>query len=176
MRCRTPRSATLMARTEFDVAVLHDAPPDRNGECSFGIACDMPGRWCGANAARRVAFINQRCRRCRAPRSIPSDAIGFRRADRRTAARTAHGRAARERCAGDDRAAGGGARAGWRTIQSGIGDTPAAAMWRRCACIAGCASIRGSSRRNTCSWPMPARIDPGAEQCDGRRVGRCGFL
>jgi acyl-CoA hydrolase len=50
--------ATL-ASTEFDIAVLHVAPADRDGNCSFGIACDMPGLvW--PNARRRIAFVNTR--------------------------------------------------------------------------------------------------------------------
>lgn len=66
--------ATLMAATEFDVAVLHVAPPDRNGGCSFGVSCDMPGLvW--RNAKRRVAFINERMPAILGADFMPSEAI-----------------------------------------------------------------------------------------------------
>ena len=66
----------LVAATEFDVAVLHVAPPDSNGRCSFGLACDMPGLvW--PNAERCVAFINQRMPSIAGADSIPADAISL---------------------------------------------------------------------------------------------------
>lgn len=66
----------LMAATEFDVAVLHVAPPDRDGRCSFGVACDMPGLvW--PNAGRSVAFVNDRMPSIPGADFIPADAISL---------------------------------------------------------------------------------------------------
>ena len=66
----------LMAATEFDVAVLHVAPPDRDGRCSFGVACDMPGLvW--PNAGRCVAFVNDRMPSIPGADFIPADAISL---------------------------------------------------------------------------------------------------
>jgi acyl-CoA hydrolase len=66
--------ASLMAETEFDVAVLHVAPPDRSGRCSFGLSCDMPGLvW--ANAKRRVAFVNDRMPSVPGADMMPAEAI-----------------------------------------------------------------------------------------------------
>lgn len=66
----------LMAATEFDVAVLHVAPPDRDGRCSFGVACDMPGLvW--PNASRCVAFVNDRMPSIPGADFIPADAISL---------------------------------------------------------------------------------------------------
>jgi len=66
--------ADLMARTEFDVAVLHVAPPDSAGRCSFGLACDMPGLvW--QSAGRRVAFVNDRMPALPHADFIPADRI-----------------------------------------------------------------------------------------------------
>lgn len=66
--------ATLMAETEFDVAVLHVAPPDRSGLCSFGLSCDMPGLvW--PRAKRRVAFINARMPVLPGAETMPAEAI-----------------------------------------------------------------------------------------------------
>ena len=65
-----------MAATEFDVAILHVAPPDRHGNCSFGIACDMPGLvW--RNAKRRIAFVNARMPTLPDADFIPADEIEF---------------------------------------------------------------------------------------------------
>ena len=64
----------LMAATAFDLAVLHTAPPDRAGNCSFGLACDMgPLAW--PNARRKVAFINSQMPALQGAESIPSDAL-----------------------------------------------------------------------------------------------------
>ena len=66
----------LMAATEFDVAVLHVAPPDRDGRCSFGVACDMPGLvW--PKAGRCVAFVNERMPTIPGAEFIPADAISL---------------------------------------------------------------------------------------------------
>ncbi len=49
----------LLSRTEFDLAILHCAPPRANEACSFGISCDAaPIAW--PKARRRVAFMNHR--------------------------------------------------------------------------------------------------------------------
>ena len=56
----------LLKRTDFDLAILHAAPPDANGLCSFGIACEAPGIvW--PRAEKCVAFLNRRMPRI--PRS-----------------------------------------------------------------------------------------------------------
>lgn len=50
--------ATLL-ETRFDLAILHAAPPDADGHCSFGVACDAPAI-AAARAGKRVAFLNAR--------------------------------------------------------------------------------------------------------------------
>lgn len=51
--------AETLAQTAFDAVILHVAPPDRNGMCSFGVSCDTGGIiW--PRAKRRIAFINPR--------------------------------------------------------------------------------------------------------------------
>jgi acyl-CoA hydrolase len=66
----------LMVATEFDVAVLHVAPPDRDGRCSFGVACDMPGLvW--PKAGRCVAFVNERMPAIPNADFIPADAVSL---------------------------------------------------------------------------------------------------
>lgn len=48
----------LLSRMEFDLALLHVAPPDADRRCSFGIACDAPGIvW--PRATKRIAFVNR---------------------------------------------------------------------------------------------------------------------
>ncbi len=65
----------LLDRTEFDLAILHVAPPDEQGMCSFGIACDAPSLvW--PRARRRVAFLNLHM-----PRIPNADAIALDRID-----------------------------------------------------------------------------------------------
>ena len=49
----------LLERTAFDLAILHAAPPDANGRCSFGIASDAPGI-AALRSKRRIAFLNRR--------------------------------------------------------------------------------------------------------------------
>jgi len=66
----------LMAAAEFDVAVLHVAPPDRDGRCSLGLACDMAGLvW--PKAGRCVAFVNERMPSIPGADFIPADAISL---------------------------------------------------------------------------------------------------
>lgn len=49
--------ADLLAGMAFDHVLLHTAPPDAQGRCSFGVACDTPALvW--PRARRRTAFIN----------------------------------------------------------------------------------------------------------------------
>lgn len=65
---------TTLAHMEFDVAVLHAAPPGPDGECSFGLSCDMaPLVW--PNARRRVVFVNEQMPSLDHAESMPSEAI-----------------------------------------------------------------------------------------------------
>jgi acyl-CoA hydrolase len=50
--------ATL-ARTEFDVAILHAAPPGADGMCSFGVSCEA-GELVWLKAGMRVALLNEK--------------------------------------------------------------------------------------------------------------------
>lgn len=64
----------LMAATEFDLAVLHTSPADRAGNCSFGLACDMgPLVW--PNARRKVAFLNKQMPTPEGAESVPMEAL-----------------------------------------------------------------------------------------------------
>ncbi len=46
-----------LAGMDFDAALLHAAPPDRHGQCSFGIACDTPSIvW--SRAKMRAVILN----------------------------------------------------------------------------------------------------------------------
>lgn len=66
----------LMAATAFDVAVLHTAQADGKGRLSFGIACDMPGLvW--PNAQRRIALVNRQMPRIADAEFIPESEITF---------------------------------------------------------------------------------------------------
>lgn len=49
----------VLSETRFDLAILHAAPPDADGYCSFGIACDAPSI-ATARAAKCIAFLNRR--------------------------------------------------------------------------------------------------------------------
>ena len=49
----------LLERTTFDLAILHAAPPDADGRCSFSIASDAPGI-AALRSKRRIAFLNRR--------------------------------------------------------------------------------------------------------------------
>ncbi len=65
--------ATL-SRTEFDVAIFHVSQPDAQGQCSFGLSCDTPSLvW--PSAARRVAFVNKRMPYLPGAERIPLEAI-----------------------------------------------------------------------------------------------------
>jgi acyl-CoA hydrolase len=66
--------ATLLSRTDFDLAILHASQPDQAGHCSFGIACEAPGIvW--PRAKRRVAFVNDRMPRIPGSDGIPADQL-----------------------------------------------------------------------------------------------------
>jgi acyl-CoA hydrolase len=64
----------LLEQTEFDLAVLHAAPPDRNGRCSFSIASDAPGI-AAPRAGKRVVFLNKRLPAIEDAESIHIDRI-----------------------------------------------------------------------------------------------------
>lgn len=59
----------LNEEARFDVALVQVAPPDENGQCSLGIACDFtPAAW--PRATRVLAHVNPRMPRTHGP-SIP---------------------------------------------------------------------------------------------------------
>ncbi len=63
-----------LSRMEFDVAIFHVSQPDAHGQCSFGLSCDMPSLvW--PNAGRRVAFVNRQMPFLSLAEGIPSEAI-----------------------------------------------------------------------------------------------------
>lgn len=119
--------AQMMAETEFDLVVLHVAPADREGNCSFGIACDMgPLVW--RKARKRAAFVNQQMLSLAHSGSIPLEAIDLvveinapllMAAPAKPRANAAVAKISRLVA---DRVPDGA------TIQAGIGDTPAAAI------------------------------------------------
>ncbi len=68
--------AEALGAMAFDVAILHTAPPDRQGRMSFGIACDMPALvW--PNAQRRIALVNQKMPAIADADFIPENEIEF---------------------------------------------------------------------------------------------------
>lgn len=59
----------LVEQVRFDVALVQVAPPDAQGECSLGVACDFtPAVW--PRATKVLAHVNPRMPRTRGP-SIP---------------------------------------------------------------------------------------------------------
>lgn len=66
--------AQVMADMTFDLVVLHVAPADRAGNCSFGIACDM-GSLVWKKAAKRAAFVNRQMPSLDHSETMPLDAI-----------------------------------------------------------------------------------------------------
>ncbi|MFT3724324.1 MAG: acetyl-CoA hydrolase/transferase C-terminal domain-containing protein [Hyphomonadaceae bacterium] len=63
-----------LAKMEFDVAIFHVSPPNAEGACSFGLSCDMPSLvW--PNAERRVAFVNERMPHLPGAEGIPLEVI-----------------------------------------------------------------------------------------------------
>ncbi|MDZ4760955.1 MAG: acetyl-CoA hydrolase/transferase C-terminal domain-containing protein [Alphaproteobacteria bacterium] len=53
------RIGEVLARTDFDLAIVQVAPPDTRGLCSFGVSCDT-GAIVWPNARKCVAWINTR--------------------------------------------------------------------------------------------------------------------
>jgi acyl-CoA hydrolase len=117
----------LLARTTFDAVILHVAPPDQIGMCSFGVACDTAGIvW--PHAKRRIAFINPRMPAIPLADAIPAGMIDIAIeidapliappavTPSRNAALQAIGNNAAELIPND------------ATIQSGIGEAPAAVV------------------------------------------------
>lgn len=63
-----------LAETDFDAAILHAAPPDAHGQCSFGVSCDTAGLvW--PRAKRRAVFLNPAMPTLPHADSMPADAI-----------------------------------------------------------------------------------------------------
>jgi acyl-CoA hydrolase len=63
-----------LARTDFDLAILHVSPPDDAGMCSFGVCCDV-GAIVWPRAKRRIAYINTSMPRLPRADAIPLSAI-----------------------------------------------------------------------------------------------------
>ena len=64
----------LLAKTAFDVAILHVSPASAQGLHSFSLSCDMPSLvW--PNASRRVAFVNAQMPWLDHAESIAGDAL-----------------------------------------------------------------------------------------------------
>lgn len=171
----TPYSeiGATMAAMEFDVAVLHVAPPDRDGNCSFGIACDMPGLvW--PNARRRIAFVNAHMPSLPNAESIPADeiemAVPIDEPLPEAAASPARGSgtlAEIARLAAELVPDGA-------TIQSGIGEAPAAIV----AALKLHRGLRVHSGIITQEYRAlmeSGAIDPGAENITGVAWGDAGF-
>ncbi|MGE3143891.1 MAG: hypothetical protein AB7L65_11275, partial [Hyphomonadaceae bacterium] len=117
--------AQRMAADAFDLAVLHVAPPDEAGLCSFGVACDFgPMAW--PRAKRVAAFVNPAM-----PRLKRGPAIAFSSIDLVLEAETAPLHAPRATASEDLRAAAAHAAAfapDGAAIQTGIGAAPAAIL------------------------------------------------
>ncbi len=62
------RIATTLARTDFDLAILHVAPPDAEGFCSFGISAEA-GPLVLKRSGKRIAFVNRQMP------AVPGEAI-----------------------------------------------------------------------------------------------------
>ena len=163
----------LMAETDFDIAVLHVAPPDRSGNCSFGISCDMPGLvW--RNAKRRIAFVNARMPALSHAESIPADEIEMAvpieeplLEAQPSPARTSGTLAEIARLAADLVPDGA-------VIQSGIGEAPAAVV----AALKLHRGLRVHSGIITQEYQAlmeSGAIDPGVENIAGVAWGDAGF-
>jgi acyl-CoA hydrolase len=165
--------AALMAATEFDVAVLHTAPPDRAGNCSFGVACDMgPLVW--PKARRKVAFVNSQMPALEDAESIPADALDLvveinapLLSAKPAIARSNPALAEISRLVAELVPDGA-------TIQSGIGDTPAAVMsaLRLHRGLRVHSGIIGPEYRQLCDAGV---IDPSAENMTGVAWGDEAF-
>ena len=66
--------AARLAQTEFDLAILQVAPPDREGACSFGVSCDV-GAIVWRRAKQRIAYLNHRIKPPKRSDAMPADAI-----------------------------------------------------------------------------------------------------
>lgn len=64
----------ILARTDFDLAILHVSPPDEAGLCSFGVCCDI-GAIVWPRARRRIAYVNAAMPRPPRADGIPLSAI-----------------------------------------------------------------------------------------------------
>lgn len=63
-----------LAAMAFDHVLLHAAPPDDRGQCSFGVACDTPGLvW--PRARHRAVFLNSAMPSLASADSIPREKI-----------------------------------------------------------------------------------------------------
>ncbi len=165
--------AQVMAEVEFDLVVLHVAPADKAGNCSFGIACDMgPLVW--RKAGKRAAFVNSQMPSLPHAESIPLEAIDLvvdihapllmaaPAKPRTNAAVTEISRLVAELV--PDGA----------TLQAGIGDTPAAAMTalklHRGLCVH--SGIITPEYMQLCD---AGAIDPGRENVTGVAWGDAAF-
>jgi acyl-CoA hydrolase len=63
-----------LARTDFDLAILHVSPPDDRGLCSFGVCCDV-GAIVWPRARRRIAYVNASMPRLKRADAMPFEAI-----------------------------------------------------------------------------------------------------
>ncbi len=163
----------LMAATEFDLAVLHTAPADRAGNCAFGLACDMgPLVW--PNAKRKAAFVNVQMPALEGAESVPADALDLMieinaplLSAKPSPPRNNPAVAEISRLVAELVPDGA-------TIQSGIGETPAAAvgglrLHRRLRVHSG---IITPEYRQLCE---AGAIDSGAENVTGVAWGDAGF-
>lgn len=163
----------LMAATEFDLVVLHTAPPNSAGNCSFGLCCDMgPLVW--ANARRKVAFVNKQMPALEHAESLPADALDLiveidapLLAAKPSAPRNNPAVAEISRLVAELVPDGA-------TIQSGIGETPAAAMaaLRLHRGLRVHSGIITPEYRQLCDAGV---IDPGAENVTGVAWGDAEF-
>ncbi len=112
-----------LSRMKFDVAIFHVSQPDAHGAFSFSLSCDMPSLvW--PNAGRRVAFVNERMPYLPGAESIPAEAIDLAipiKQQLLTASSPRQNAVVEKIAARAAALVPDGA-----TIQSGIGDTPAA--------------------------------------------------
>ena len=112
-----------LSRMKFDVAIFHVSQPDAHGAFSFSLSCDMPSLvW--PNAGRRVAFVNERMPYLPGAENIPAEAIDLAipiKQQLLTASSPRQNAVVEKIAARAAALVPDGA-----TIQSGIGDTPAA--------------------------------------------------
>ena len=63
-----------LAQADFDLAILQVSPPDSDGQCSFGVCCDV-GAIVWRRAKRRIAYINAAMPRLPRADTIPLNVI-----------------------------------------------------------------------------------------------------